>query len=213
MKYLFSALLVITLIWGCKNDKKPSALTEEKKISKDSTLITDSSWGIIDRLAGIETLKKIFGDANVKDERICGPECVDSVDVTKIYSEKDKEIIIYWQDSAYHKKIGFLENYQQNSPYHTSAGIKMGSTLIDLLKLNGNKITFSGFGWDYGGFIQSFNKGALERSNINYHLDIKSEGDISLSGDTELNTDMPEVKKMLGKIAVSYISLSFTKAD
>lgn len=33
-------------------------------------------------------LQAIYGVANVKDERICGPECADSIDVTRIYPEK-----------------------------------------------------------------------------------------------------------------------------
>jgi hypothetical protein len=89
--------------------------------------------------------------------------------------------------------------------------LKIGSTMQDLLQQNGQKINFSGFGWDYGGYIISYNKGALENSRIGFRLDLV-EGDTNeLLGDTELNTDMPAVKKVLDKIQVYQLSLSFNK--
>jgi hypothetical protein len=215
MKKNILLLFAITaIIYSCGNkDKKATTVTEKPEVKIDSTLITDSSWGLITKNTELAGLQAIYGTSNVKDERICGPECADSIDVTKIYSEKNNEFIVYWKDSLYHKSIAFIESYMPDGPYHTASGLKINSSLEDLLKINGKQITFSGFDWDYGGFIQSYNNGALEKSNINYHLNLTEDSDNSLLGDTELNTDMPEVKKMLGKILISYLSLSFNKTE
>lgn len=207
MKKLIILIIVVVTILSCKSKDKNA--DTKGLLNGDSTLVTDTSWGYIHKSLNYSDLKVIFGEENIKDERICGAECIDSIDVTKIYPDKGNEIIIYWQDSAYHKKIGNIESFQDKSPYHTSSAIKIGSTLQDILQLNGQKITFSGFGWDYGGYIHSYNNGKLEKSPIKYRLDLTGGDYHTLYGDTELDTDMPEVKKMLDKIAVYNISLSF----
>ena len=209
MKYLFFAMISFALFWSCKNEKKSPPVTEMPEVKTDSTLITDSSWGIIQKSADFEKLQQLFGAFNVKDERICGPECADTINVTKIYSDKKNEIVVYWNDSFYHKKIVLLESSDTASPFHTAYGLKIGSTMNDLLRLNGQKISFSGFDWDYGGMIQSFNNGALEKSKIHFRLGLSGDYDGGLSGDMELNTDMPIVKKALAKILIGQISLAF----
>ncbi len=182
-------------------------------VEYDPSLITDSSWGAITKQTDYAERLKIFGASNVKDERICGPECIDSIDVTILYPDTKNEAIIYWKDSAYHKTNAMIRCYSGGASYQTSTGIKIGSAITDLLKLNGQKITFYGFGWDYGGGIISFNKGALEKSPVHFELDAISEVDTNLMGDTELYTDMPLVKKYLDKIKVRLISLSFSRQD
>jgi hypothetical protein len=213
MKPIIFAFLFSAVIYSCTNDKKEKAdnipPVVEKKI--DSTLVTDSAWGLVTATTDVEGLKSFYGAVNVKDERICGPECIDSIDVTKIYAETPREIIVYWKDSAYHKNIGMMESYAEGSPYHTATGLKNGSSLRDILSLNGKKITFSGFGWDYGGYIQSYNNGTLEKSPIHFRLDLMEDDGTELLGDTELNTDMPAVQKKLDKIKVYQLSLSFHK--
>lgn len=211
MNKLFLLAFIVTVVFACKNGKKRPTDNQTIKISIDSNLVTDSGWGVITPNTDYAGLQKIFGSANVKDERVCGPECADSIDVTFIYREQDNEIIVNWEDSSYHKKISFLETIRPNSPYLTSSGIKMGSTFANLLKLNGKKITFSGFGWDYGGIIQSYNGGMLENSSVHFRLEPTENLSDSLFGDNELNTDMPVVMKALDKIIVGHLSLSFHK--
>ncbi|MEO7922856.1 MAG: hypothetical protein ABIR30_04210 [Chitinophagaceae bacterium] len=211
MKKLIPVILAIALLISCSNDKKEKTPADTPNVAIDSSLVTDSSWGAVTASTDFTGLQTIYGRSNVTDERICGPECVDSLDVTVIYTGTPKEIIVYWKDSAYHKSIGTLRAGGSGAPYHTSTGLKIGSTLQDLLKQNGQKINFSGFGWDYGGYIQSFNSGSLDKSPILFRLDLM-EGDTNeLLGDTELNTDMPAVKKVLDKIQVYQLSLSFNK--
>ncbi|MBC7873729.1 MAG: hypothetical protein H7Y01_07035 [Ferruginibacter sp.] len=209
MKKIMAFLALLTFLWSCANDKKETPVTEKTETKIDSTLVTDSSWGPIKQAADFAEIQAAFGASNVKDERICGAECVDSVDVTIIYPGSTKEIIVYWEDSFYHKDIAFIQTGMPEAPYHTAAGLKTGSSLNDLLKINGQKITFSGFGWDYGGSIQSYNNGSLEKSPIHFELDLAEDTGTELLGDIELNTDMPAVKKVLDKIKVYRVRLSW----
>ena len=211
-KFILPLLVITTIIYSCGNkDKKATPVSEKSEVKIDSTLITDTSWGSITKNTDIAGLHAAYGAGNVKDERICGLECADSIDVTKIYPEKNNEFIVYWKDSLYHKSISFIETYLPDGSYHTASSLKIGSTLEALLKVNGKKIIFSGFDWDYGGYIQDYGMGALQESPVGFHLAIDEDGGTELSGDTELNTDMPEVKKNLVKIRISTLSLSFSK--
>ena len=211
-KFILPLLIIAAVIYSCAGkDKKTTSVTEKPEVKIDSTLITDSSWGLITKNTDFAELQAIYGSANVKDERICGPECADSIDVTRIYPEKNNEFIVYWKDSLYHKSIAFIETYLPNGPYHTDKGLKIGSTFEELLKINGKKIIFSGFDWDYGGSIQDYGMGTLQNSSISFRLGLDEDAGTELSGDTEFNTEMPEVKKNMTKIKISSISLSFHK--
>lgn len=213
MKRTLLSLIAAALLFGCGNNKKETGGSNPPvtPAAIDTTLVTDSSWGPITSKSTFADLQTLFGPGNVKDERICGPECIDSLDVTKVYAGTPKEIIVHWKDSAYHKEIGLLQSYQEGHPYHTSNGLKAGSTMNDLLRLNGKKITFSGFGWDYGGNIISYNGGSLDSSRVHFRLDIKQTDDNSLFGDTEMDSDMPAAKKALDKIFIYELTLGFYK--
>lgn len=218
MKQVIALLIASAILFSCTNDKKEKTadvppVKEEVKI--DSFLVTDTSWGAINAKTDFNGLLTILGPTNVKDERVCGPECADSINVTVLFEGTPQKATVYWaDDSNYHKKIGYIECWEAGSPYHTAAGIKQGSRFSELLKLNGKKITFSGFDWDYGGMIQSYNGGALEKSPIHYQLGLPegASGD-GLLGDTELNTDMPLVKSSLDKIIVTQLSLNLNIGD
>ncbi len=211
-KNILLVLLIGTVLYSCANkDKKTPAVADNPEVKIDSSLITDSSWGLITKNTAFAGLLAIYGTVNIKNETICGPECADSIDVTTIYPEKNNQFIIYWKDGLYHKSIALIETYLQDGPHHTASGIKTGSTLEDLLKINnGNQILFNGFDWDYGGFIQAYGGGPLENSPIGFRLEMTGDGGTELSGDEEFNTEMPEVKKNIAKIKISSVSLSFT---
>lgn len=211
MRLLTFILFASIIFVACKSkDKEPESKPAEPVIAKDSLLVTDTSWGVVTKDLSFTDLVGLFGKEQLKDERICGPECADSIDVTYIFPGTDKEITVYWKAGAWHKNIAFLETYKEKSPYYTSDSLKIGSTLDQLLNKNGQKISFSGFGWDYGGYIQSYNGGTLDSSQINYRLDINDEG-TALLGDSNFDTDMPAAKKALTKIKVWQLQLSFDK--
>lgn len=213
-KIILPLLFLGAVIYSCGNkDKKADPVADNKDTPIDSSLITDSSWGLITKKTKIADLQAIYGVANVKDERICGPECADSIDVTKIYADQRNEFIVYWKDSLYHTSIAFIEAYLPDGPYHTASGLKIGSTLQDLLKLNGKQIIFAGFDWDYGGYIQDYGMGALQNSPVGFRLEMTGDGGTELSGDSEFTTEMPEVKRNLDKIKISTITLSFSKGQ
>lgn len=220
MRKLIIPLLTVLLLFSCRsrNEAKTkdvsnvdsAAHTDIHYDKIDLIQVTDSSWGSVTRRTNFEDLQAIYGEANVKDERICGPECIDSLDVTQVYPGTSKAFTVYWKEKQYHKKIAMIECNTEEAPYRTASDIGIGTSLQYLLELNGSKITFYGFGWDYGGTIVSYNGGKLENSKLHYTLDISYDSTAnSLMGDAAFNTDMPEVKKHIGKIYVNKMVLSF----
>lgn len=215
MRTPFFISFLLVLFISCKNsDKKTAGTPVPDKPVIDPLLITDSTWGLIHENMSFSDLQVLYGhDSLLKDARICGAECVDSVDVTILYPGSKNESTIYWKDSAYHRTISFIECYGDRSDWHTADTLKIGTGFKELLRLNGRSISFSGFGWDYGGEISSFNGGTLENSPIRYSIADTTDIDNSLYGDTELNTDMPAVKKELEKITIRAIRLLFNRKD
>lgn len=197
-----------------KNEPSPGANGTDTMatVAADSFLVTASSWGPITAATDIEALKKLYGIANILDERICGPECADSFDVTTVFPETNRSFTVYWQDSFYHRKIMMIRCYQAGAPYHTADGLKLGSTFREMLRVNGKPITFTGFGWDYGGSITGLNHGKLEGGTLGFNIDLADPGaDLGLFGDQELSSEDPKVQKYLDQIKISEIFLPFNR--
>ena len=204
MRRILLLIPVFLFFQSCKNEKKSTAKT-------DDNLVTEESWGPIKRSTPYEKLITLFGAENVRDSVAYGPEGLDSVMATFIYPGQNREMVVYWSDSLIHQDIGSVETYQPGSPYHTATGLKTGSTLQDLLAVNGQQINFYGFGWDYGGTIISYNNGPLQKSSIGFRLDADTTVPMTFYSDSEFNTSMPEIKDNLQKIVVSGMILRFNE--
>ena len=199
----------IFLVQACKNEDNNSENKETVQPARtDSLLITENSWGLVHKDADFEALRSLFGASDVVDSTILGPEGIDTLQVTYVFPGKSKEMIISWKDSLYHKRIGFIETYQPEAPYRTETGLRVGSTFKQLLDANGKPINFSGFGWDYGGHIISYNKGKLDSSHIVFRLTSEASLPDELYGDTELNTSLQAVQQNLEKIIIYSITLN-----
>jgi hypothetical protein len=214
MKYSALILLLFS-IYSCgqkqtnsQTNSQDSGKNIQTSISSDEYLITDTSFGKINKTTTFNDLENMFGKNNIQDTIDYGAEGMDSFIVTKINSNTPKEIVINWQLDKFHKAIGTVDCFQENAPYHTADSLKIGSTLEKLVQVNGKKINFYGTGWDYGGIITSYNNGKFQHSTLYFRLDAKSGASEKVMGDRELNTDLPQVKANFKKLYIAKISLS-----
>ena len=81
-----------------------------------------------------------------------------------------KALAIYPKDPARKLFVSFFDDEMtklsaigpaEGASHWTIAGLKLGSSLADVIKANGGKFDISGFEWDYGGYVTDLKGGKL----------------------------------------------------
>lgn len=67
-----------------------------------------------------------------------------------MFPDTDDEVEVAWQDAA-QTRVAFVRTRRSGGRWHTTRGVRIGTLLTDLERLANRVLTFSGFGWDYGG--------------------------------------------------------------
>lgn len=200
----------IFLLWSCGNKETSSTEKQEdttENANDNHTEENDEQAEVSEELSILEDLLKYnsevelmdkFGKENVTRSIDYLPEGMGEYSVTKMYEGTPDEVIINWEDTTKFEKISFVEiKGSEANKWSTSEGLKLGMGLDELVKINEKAVEFSGFGWDYAGFVQ-FKEGKLENKKIGVRLDLPKEkyenpdkynalmGDTMLSSDTDL---------------------------
>jgi hypothetical protein len=108
----------------------------------------------------IESLRARHGAANLRIGKVPGAEG-EEFDGWILYPDDPaRRAYVYLDDKGRPEVVRILD---QESTWQRSDGIRMNLGLDDLARRNGKPIDFSGFGWDYGGNISSWNGGTMEK--------------------------------------------------
>lgn len=156
-------------------------------------------------------LIKIVGKKNVERVERWYEDGTERVVGSVFFKDTPQSFFIKWKDTVNFKNPDWLEIHGDNSVWTIDNGIKIGTTLQELVKLNGKQFTFSGFDWDYGGYA-IFEKGKLENDcySIRLYYDYKDlfENEWNqIVGDTIISTNNPILKKI--KVYVDEIVFYF----
>jgi hypothetical protein len=163
--------------------------------------VDDSNWviapglnvGPITGRTSEKELSKIFGKENVT------PTTIQSVEYsylgTSVYKGTENELQIIWKTQKRESPSEIIVD-SKNTKWHTVSGITIGTTLDELIKLNGRDFEIHGFGWDYGGYIKSWEGGKLDK-------DHKIGKDILIELGTENQIDPLEINKAVGSSGFS----------
>ena len=161
--------------------------------------------GRISALSDLERLVGLFGQRLVVErpfstgEGFCVPGMV-------VFPGTSDELEIAWQDRA-QSQVAAVRIRRAGGRWATAGGVRVGTSLADLERLNGGPFTFGGFGWDYGGRVASWEGGRLERrlsDGIALRLDadgdaLREVGDGSeatlLLGDRLVRSDLPIARR------------------
>lgn len=180
-------------------------------LGKENTLIVPGkSFGPITAKTTRADLVKTFGAANVKDTQVHLGEGEMTPGVAVYPKDPKRRLEITWVKS---KRVGDIRISGQSSVWRTAEGITLGTTLAQLQKLNGAPFKFSGFGWDYGGMILSWERGKLEKSLKDVWLTLDPIGESSYDGvigDGEFVSS--EVLQKHQAIAVGQIRVELNRA-
>jgi hypothetical protein len=222
---MYQKILVVIcglfILVACKAQPKKAVTpaTPKKQVPKTGTTadprytVTKKSFGLIQLTDDYDAVVKHYGADKVSEAEVTrAPESEETVTKTFINKGTKNEIVIQWADDAFHTKILAIEANQPNHSFKTSDGIKYGTNMTSLVKINGAKISFSGFNWGFGGLISNYHGGKLtmqeNKASISYELQIEpSVTDSAITGDVILNSEMAKVKKYISKIFVYKITL------
>lgn len=154
----FILLMIILGLVSCKG-------------SKNSTASVDLFE--VENLAGMtsEDIKRNYTDTTIMEDTGMFDEGTEERPYTTLYEGTPDEIQITWADKA-RTKINDIR-FTEKGRWKSNTGITVGSTYEELNRINGKKISFYGFGWDYSGAVE-WNDGKLENSNIFVFLEAQN---------------------------------------
>jgi hypothetical protein len=154
-------------------------------------------------------LIKIVGKKNSERVERWYAEGTERIVGSVFFKDTPQSFFIKWKDTLNFKNPDWIEIHGDKSVWEIDNGIKIGVELKDLVKLNGKHFTFSGFDWDYGGYV-NFEKGSLESDcySVGLYYDYKDlfENEWNqIVGDKTISTKNP----ILNKIKVYVDSITF----
>ena len=188
---------------------KPKNAEIPLNTNDDDWLVTGEKVGKITKNTTKQDLITLFGKQNVVDEK----EIYANGDVPPfagviVFKNEPNELEIVWDEKHKNKKISFIMIRGTGSKWHTKQGIQVGIPLTQLNTLNGKPFEFSGLDWDYGGYINNWQKGNLQVLENAISLRLSSEGntDSRFIGDQTCKSDAKGIEKL--RIFVGELSIS-----
>ncbi len=160
-----------------------------------------------------EGLIKKYGAENLKKE-VTIETGEGQFKVTKLFPDTEKEVEIYWKDGKAYQQIQDAlvrvhetadKKMSFNSPWNAKeAGVRLGMPLSEVVQLNGKTFTISGFGWDLGGSVVSWEGGKLASKNLMVGFNdysgnnggLSSEAFAAISGEMEFDVVHPSIKQL-----------------
>ena len=181
----------------------------------DSVIVPGERVGPIAAATSAEALSRVFGEGAVAPspyyigEGFCVPGTV-------AFAGTPDELEIAWQDDA-QTRVAAVRMSTPGGRWATRSGIRVGTTLEALQLLNDGPFTFSGFGWDYGGGLSSWEDGRLDAElsdGIGLRLDADNEAASGLGidyavihGEQLVRSDHPVARR--AGIRVTDITVTF----
>lgn len=109
----------------------------------------------------VETLRELFGDAQVKVGDVPGTEGETFRGVILFPGDSSRRAYLYFQDEQALRGLSLVRVFEPETRWRLDNGIALGTTLDELVKRNGRPIEYTGLGWDYGGTVTDLHDGAL----------------------------------------------------
>lgn len=149
----WSCLLAVALVlFGITGKNGVTANDEPLLLSRERV-------GAVQRSASEADLRRIFGAGRVHDHLVQVGEgfvCRG----TKIDFPGGESLEITWLDAETRTRLDRVMVLGER--WSSPEGLRLGSRLQDIEAMNGRPFKLSGFGWDYGGTVGTWNGGTLE---------------------------------------------------
>lgn len=148
-------------------------------------------------------LPRLFPPEAIEDDQIELDEGMLQA-ATLIYrKDPSRTLAISWKDV--HPKEVFICFGRRRGPcqWEAQGGIHIGTRLNELEHMNGHPFTISGFGWNYGGNVLSWESGKLAKLDCNGRLILTLDGDRSRDGDYAVDLTSDERHSISGDRPIS----------
>ena len=168
---------------------------------------------------GIDALRERFGTANVRVEDIPLAEGETVRGAVLFPDDPSRRAYVHFVDPDNLQGIALIRIVDPESTWSLGEGLRMGTTLAELVARNGAPIEFSGFGWDYGGAIAGFRGGKLEPRSANgphtgFRLSPRPDVDPNLAmpqGDTTFSSDDPKFADIATQVVIGELTLAYPR--
>ncbi len=166
----------------------------------DSLVVAPHRVGAITADSSADTLAQIYGRANVVVQRVYLGEGYSEPGTAVFPDDSSRTLFITWKDTTNARRPALIQVI--GDAWLTEEGIKLGTTLKTLERLNGGHFTMTGFGWDYSGTILSWDGGHLETLSQPHGrvlLRLRpglQEYDRSVIGDRDINSRHQEMQRL-----------------
>lgn len=171
MKNTLFFLFLISFIYACDPSTPDTPVVDNPTDPKPQETVDE--WlcipnvqvGKITPKSTEEDLIKAYGKARVIRKQVGAGEG-EMIDATIILPGSKDELIIEWQEDFLYQRPSRIRIEKEGSQWHTSEDIRIGTTLDQLLAINGKDFNFYGFDWDYGGLANDWDGGKINKQLV-----------------------------------------------
>jgi hypothetical protein len=160
------------------------AATDTVAQVNDWKIVPGERVGPITRASTLASLQQQFGAANVREQAILGAEGAELPGAIVYPDTPERRLAIVWGTAdgnptgnpALHPEdveVCYKQEPGGACQWKTAQGITLGTSLVQLERLNGHLFHVAGFGWDYGGMVLSWDGGRLETLKAGLSLELQ----------------------------------------
>ncbi len=174
-----------------------------EKVEPSFLVVPNKSFGPITAEFTESDLKKAFGEANVRAEKMYVGDGMEW-DGYAVYPDiPDQRLEVFWTQEG-PKRLEYLQVQGDSSKWKTAEGVTLGTSLVELEKLNGAPFELTGLDWDFGGMVTDWGGGKLDGLTLQLGSsedDNLSQEDIdAIVGDRTVASDLPAMRRANPKV-------------
>ena len=207
--------LILVLCFSC--DFGSSTNNENNQTvettSKDWICIPHKKVGLITKDATEKAIKYVYGEKQTKRQEIGLGEGEMTMG-TIVFPNTSEELIVEWTVEDPYKTISRIRIEKEATKWKSKEGITIGTSLEELIKLNGKDFSFYGFEWDYSGSLNSWEGGKIN-PDLKVVLTPDNPAAIfpALIGELSFSSNHPKAKAAKLKVSALIIEMAKNSTD
>ena len=208
MRYFTAcALLILLACAPSEETKTPEPAPAETSVAVDDrTYVPGERIGAITAGMTVAEARRVYGEDQVVAATLYGAEGITYEGYHLFPGTDDQLALATEEDSVIHS----ADTYDPGSRWASAqTGVRIGTSLATLNRLNGRPFDFSGFGWDYGGMVTDWKGGALagHRLRLEPGHFIDPEQMMPFAGDAIFSSDDPKLAELDIRVDHLYLGI------